>query len=268
MQSDDLFVQVHRRKLCCVLDPALVLGTRLGFEFALRVAAVLEPWLTRSFWQVIDASELLMPQLVGADSANDPREFDAWDANDDLTRPLPAALEAWIGLRERTDAGSWPFRWVGDNLAESQLQASADAGVVTRYETLAESLGARVERFGDAPGGWDQTDASLDALALSAALDSAVVLMAAAGGAPPWPVQALARIGRPAQLLDPMPASHAASLFGAERELLRSALAAAGLAGLVQDLPPLAALHVNVARPNDGAGGNPWDRAQAWWYFL
>jgi hypothetical protein len=282
MHADDLFVHVHRRKLCCVLDPMLVLGTRVGCVFAVRLAQVLEPWLTRSFWQVIDASDWLMPALVAAHPVGG-GETGAQEPADDLTRPLHEVLQSWIALRDRTDAGSWPFRWIGDNLAGSQLQASVDASVVTRYEVLAEALSAQAvftEAFAlDPLSGWDQADASLDALALSVALDGAVVLTASARDAQPWPVQALARIGRPARLLDPVPDARAVSIFGAERDVLRHALAAAGLAGMVQELPRLAALHVNLSyaasfrwlgngQVREPDAGNPWNGAQAWWYYL
>ncbi len=283
MRADDMLVSVRSRKLACVLDPALVLGSRVGLAFALRLSRVLEPWLTRSFWQVIDASELLLPGLAAATPANDAET--PW--------PLADVLRAWIALRNATDAGSWPFRWIGDNLAESQLNGSADSGVVMHYEALAEALATRVRPDDDlAPGiwpsRWNRREASVDTIALSAALDGALVLTAAVPEQEPWPVQALARIGRPARLLDPLPTGHCASLFAAERALLRDALAAAGLASLAQELPPLAALHVNVvpamlatsamqALPGTEEGlaperwadaENPWDDVRAWWYYL
>ncbi|TCW80231.1 hypothetical protein C5O80_25680 [Burkholderia sp. SRS-46] len=283
MRADDMLVSVRSRKLACVLDPALVLGSRVGVAFALRLARVLEPWLTRSFWQVIDASELLLPDLAAApqDDAADAR----W--------PLADVLRAWIALRDATDAGAWPFRWIGDNLAESQLDGAADPGIVMHYETLAEALAMRLRpehepRHGIWPSRWDHREASVDTLALSAALDGALVLTAAMAEREPWPVQALARIGHPARLLDPLPDERSASLFAAERALLRDALAAAGLASLAQALPPLVALHVNVAPamlaaawmpvplPADegpaplapGAAANLWDDVRAWWYYL
>ncbi|KIP18936.1 hypothetical protein KY49_4036 [Burkholderia sp. MSHR3999] len=282
MRADDMLVSVRSRKLACVLDPALVLGSRVGLAFALRLSRVLEPWLTRSFWQVIDASELLLPGLA-AGAPND--DIDAqW--------PLADVLQAWIALRDATDASAWPLRWIGDNLAESQLDGAVASGIVMHYEALAEALAARLRLDEDPvsgiwPSRWRPREASVDALALSAALEGALVLTASVAQREPWPVQALARLGRPARLLDPLPAERSASLFAAERALLLDALAAAGLASLAQELPPLVALHVNVVpamvaaaahvppRAEEGLApapridaANPWDDVRAWWYYL
>ncbi|CAM3325001.1 hypothetical protein BUUB107078_25845 [Burkholderia ubonensis] len=43
MRADDMLVLVRSRKLACVLDPALVLGSCVGLAFALRLSRVLEP---------------------------------------------------------------------------------------------------------------------------------------------------------------------------------------------------------------------------------
>ncbi|MGF6980972.1 hypothetical protein F0160_25865 [Paraburkholderia sp. JPY303] len=284
MRPDDLFVHVHSRKFCCVLDPALVLGSRFGLVFAMRLSRVLEPWLTRSFWRMIDSSELILPTLRAA-APSEPAC---------ALQPLPGTLQEWIVLRDNTDAGSWPFRWVGDNVAESQFQGVADAALVTRYEALAEALesGAPCDEDSAAhswPPGWDDTRISLDTVALSAALGGALVLTVSAAGQEPWPVRTLAQIGCPARLLDPLPTECSASLFAAERELLRDALVTAELTSVAQELPRLAALHVSVgpsiaaARPADGFAPmsqeglqrQPWievdglcDELRGWWYYL
>ncbi len=117
-----------RRKPPCVLDAALLLARAPGPSLALRLATVFEPWLTRSFWQTLDASELLL--MHGADDAG---------------AVSGVALARWLSLRENTDIGSWVLRWVGDCLAESQLLDAVDAAVVERYEALAEGLQRRAD---------------------------------------------------------------------------------------------------------------------------
>src|SRR5262245_25900351 len=107
MRRADLQLLVNQRKPACVLDPSLVLCQAQGLQFASRLTQVLEPWLTRSFWQTLDASELLLHRPAGEDG---------------VALPSPAALAAWIALREGTEAGISPFRWCGDRLPESQLQ--------------------------------------------------------------------------------------------------------------------------------------------------
>lgn len=278
MLADDLLVSVRSRKLPCVLDPALVLGSPHGLEFALRLTQVTEPWLTRAFWQLIDASDLVMPKLAA------PGRGDALHPRGDM-------LEAWIALRERTDAGSWPFRWVGDRLAESQLKERADEGLMLRHDAIAESLALRLgddgrERAHGWPPGWDPLSASLDTIALSSVLDASAVITALVEDDEPWPVRALHRLRVHTTRLDPLPPE---SLFATERALLRDALAAAGLAPLVQRLPALVVLHVMagagaetvpeladvIAGEDDGvveasrwSPADAWHDARAWWYRL
>lgn len=283
MRGDDLLVSVRQRRLACILDPALVLTSPWGHTLALRLTQVMEPWLTRSFWQVIDASELVIPRLTAG--------CEEWPATDGgLGRPAAPALQAWIHLRDTTDAASWPFRWVGDNLAESQVGDATDPWVVSLYERLAETMERRFVAREDDPGRlsmwWDPLQASLDTLALSAGLGGALVLTAIPETGDPWPVQALTAVGVAAERLEPLTPD---SLFAAERTLVRDALAAAGLASLAQRLPPLAALHVLVAgeellphasqNREDGresvlAGrctaeeDDPWRDGRAWWYYV
>jgi hypothetical protein len=247
----DLKLQVSLRKLACVLDPALLLCHAQGPTLAMRLTQVMEPWVTRSFWQALDASELL---------------------SGDAASPLSgAALSEWLALRETTDAGSWLLRWIGDRLAESQLQDEADAQVIERWELLAEGLAARQPSPGQS--GWcrtfDATVLSLDALALSATLDGALVLCEAGSGQEPGPVQAARTAELRTQRLEPLPAD---SLFSAERTLVRQALAHAGLAALLEDELRLAAVHVlpraDGAAAADADAIDPWAGARVWWYAV
>lgn len=126
MHASDMLVHVHTRKLSCVLDPALILATPGGIKLALRLTHVVEPWLTRTFWQLIDSSDWLRAVLPNEDA-------------DAAVAPRSDVLGAWIEMREQTDAASWPFRWIGDRLAESQLLDHADACLIEHYEALADS---------------------------------------------------------------------------------------------------------------------------------
>lgn len=255
----ELKVRVGGCSLPCVLDPALALGAPQGAALALRLTRVLEPWLTRSFWQLVDASELL---VLGG-------EGDAPDVQ---------ALAAWIALRDRTDAGSWPLRWVGDHLGESQVHdAAAAAGLLERYESLLEGLAQRAPA---ADGRWHcslHSDAAgCDTLALSASLLAAPVLTqlpvpaprqgAGTSPAAPW----LVAVGQTRGLRIEQ-ADTQGNLLAAERELLCDALAQAGLAPLAQPLR-LAVVHMLTQDAGLAAGALPgaaaWDGAQGWWYAL
>lgn len=259
MGASDLRVTVDGVKLRCVLDPALVLGHACGLKLALGLTRVFETWLPRSFWQVLDASELL-------------------GARDEPQPGLhPLALSDWTALRDGTDAGSWTLRWVGDNLAESQLR-SADGGdsLVERFEWHAEALLAR-QAQALAPGagrgwcpGFDPVAGAQDALALSAALDGALILcQAPAADAEPGPVKALGRLGQQARALAQ---DDSASLIAAERAFVRQAIAAAGLSALLQSLGHACVVHALTLPPEGDVSHDdsqdPWRHSQAWWYRL
>lgn len=254
MGASDLRVTVDGVKLRCVLDPALVLGHACGLKLALGLTRVFETWLPRSFWQVLDASELLSTSALPQPGLH------------------PLALSEWTALRDGTDAGSWTLRWVGDNLAESQLRASGDDTLVERFEWHAEALLARqtaVARHGWCHG-FDAVASAQDALALSAALDGALILCQAPDAdAEPGPVQALGRLGHPHH---PLAHDDNASLMAAERAFVRQAIAAAGLAALLQSLGNACVVHALTLPPNADASHDdtqdPWQRSQAWWYRL
>lgn len=255
MGASDLRVTVDGVKLRCVLDPALVLGHACGLKLALGLTRVFETWLPRSFWQVLDASELL--------GARDPPESGLH----------PLALNEWAALRDGTDAGSWTLRWVGDNLAESQLRTGGgDESLVERFEWHAEALLAHQAQ---PPGrawcrGFDPVASAHDALALSAALDGALILCRApASDIEPGPVQALNRLkAAPEQLTE----NDCHSLLAAERLFVRQAIAAAGLAALLQSVAHACVVHVLTLPPASDASNDdtqdPWQHSQAWWYRL
>jgi hypothetical protein len=261
VRTSDLSLRVSLRKLPCVLEPTLILAHPQGPEFAMRLTQVLEPWLTRSFWQIIDSSELLtqgVPALA-VESADSPHVL-----------ADSAALTSWIALRDQTDAGSWPLRWVGDNLPESQLGDEASLDVVERYEALARALEdrteARIPRRSPWRKGIDPVAAALDAVALSATMGGALILCALTSQEGlPWPVQAVSLAGVESQKLEP---ANDGSLFHTEREWVRDILVTAGLAVVAQRLPTLAVMHVLTDSHCGDAPDDPWANAHAWWYVL
>lgn len=244
MRANDLQLSVSLRKPACVLDPMLLLGHADGPLLAQRLARVFEAWLTRSFWQALDASDLLLDAAAQADA-------------DPACRVDPQALRAWAVLRDRTDAGHWTLRWVGDCLAESQIGEPDDLDLVERYEHLAGALAARWPRDDGSrwTRGLDPVAAAADTLALSAALDGALVLGAHPRGlGRPWGAIAAERAGLVPEALGDAPPG----LFAAERRQAGDALARAGLAPLLQTLgePPrewrLCVLHARVTEHEEG----------------
>jgi hypothetical protein len=295
MRRADVSVHVDQRRLPCVLEPSLLLTHAQGPTLALRLVAVFEPWLTRSFWQALDNSELLMgrsPRPAGAPLAQAPRAAHSAGAIN------AEALSRWIQLRERTDESAWVLRWVGDRIAESQLRDMEDLSLFDQFELLQAALEQRAEQHGlgmVAPWrGLDLHRAALDALSLSAVLEGALILCSATQDGEPAMVALARQLGL--EVTDTgAGAVFPESLFSAERQFLREALARAGLAPLAQRLPALAAVHVclDMEPANSGAAvaakvpaadtdvadvsvltgmdcdpPAPWQHARLWWYEL
>jgi hypothetical protein len=281
MRCGDLSLTLRQHRLSCVIDPALLLCHAEGAALATRLARVVEGWLPRSFWQVIDASDWVLGD------GPDPGLRVARCAPVD-TQPLSkTAVRRWMAMRNGTDAGSWPLRWVGDNFAESQVQDGADADIVERTEALVDALAQRLALPDADPwrsichgSGWSSLNGSVDLLALAAALESTRVLTCISPGATePGPVGVLRAAGLAISALNPLSPD---SLFAAERGLLRDAMAACGLPVLVDRLPALAVLHVRLGDGVDDriepaaatalvtdacpAPQDPWQDARAWWY--
>jgi hypothetical protein len=277
MRRADFSLHVDRRKPPCVLDPALVLAHASGPALALRLGAVFEPWLTRSFWNAVDDSERLL--MRGA------------QGQDDVSG---AALTRWIALRERPDRIA-SVRWIGDRVAESQLYDVEDENLFENFEDLQCALEQRAERQARpaAQGlqAWCRFGASSDVLTLSASLEGALLLCRPPGeGQMPAPVQLAQRLGLRVHDAE----ADGGGWFAVERQCLRHALASAGLTLLVQRLAPLAIVHVGLdeehrRKPADEEGDvlqahaledgglqdgcledgtDPWAEATVWWYWL
>lgn len=289
MTPGDLQFSVSVGKLPCVLDTQLLLCEPLGPALALRLTRVAEVWLTRAL-RPAEESYAGWRERVEADRAG--------PGGRPMLRPHERALAAWTALRERTDAASSRFRWVDDCVALSQVGDPAAADLFDRYELLATALDLRLDRpadAGDSPpwGPWcrplDPLVCVQDSLVLSALLEGAPMLCLLERGddgssRPAWLLEAAARAGLQVVGPEGLPAD---SWLHTERRWLRRSLVAAGLAWLLDALPPLAVAHVWVEDPADdgrfaypeeedllrgirhpAALGDIWTGAQARWYRL
>lgn len=287
MLIPDLTVSVSQRRWSCVLDPALALATPFGSVLVRRLGALLDLWMVRAFWQVLDSSEYYRSHPGALTS----------EQSEDCVR---RQLQTWERIRARTDLDGLKFCWIGDNQSESRLPEHAEPDLVERYELLCESLSRRpppkvrlVRTLLD-----EQSAAAIEVAALACALNPAIVLThyGASEGNAPRLCRDLARLGLDCHAVT---VDADATLAVIEREHLRQVLVQAGATPLVLGGLQLAVIHVlapdaalartsydqirvddgvlpdaleappvAVAEPDDDAGIDWWSGAQMFWYPL
>ena len=223
MLEQDLELSVRVRRTACVVDPLLALGSPYGAQLVSRLSAYADIWVTRTFWQVIDASDYYR---------RDPLAL--WPSRTRDTLPagtaeaVQSALALWEEVRQRTDLSHCRLHWVSDNLGESAFPDGTPVDLIERYEALHQALTARSD-----PGDEITESAAffgaIDSLSLAAALGHARVLTVA-----PDAPQACLRLAcdRVELEVGPPPSSEA-GLTVIERRRLRELLVSAGCAPLL-----------------------------------
>lgn len=228
MLDQELEVSVRARRWACVVDPLLALSTPLGAQLVQRLAAVVELWMVRGFWQALDSSEYYR---------RDPLAF--WPPAARAALPpetagdVAHALRFWEDLRARNDMACCGMHWISDNLSESALPDGAPANLLERYESLHQGLAQRADPRLEAT----ETAAffcAMDTLALAAALGPARILTLAPGD----PRACLPAVCQVLEL--PFDAPAASRLAAAERRHFGELVVHAGATGLAWAAPPLA----------------------------
>jgi hypothetical protein len=233
MIDSELEVSVRARRLACVIDPLLALSSPYGALLAQRLAQVAEVWVTRSFWQALDASEF---------HRRDPLAF--WSESERANLPastvaeVRAALALWEEMRARTDLGHCRLHWLNDNITESALPEHVAPEQFARYERLHESLATRCNRSSDV-GETLGFFGAMDALVLAATLGNARLLSFASSDARAGIVSTCAALGL---ALDTVPMADA--LARRERDRWRELLLDAAAAACVWTGLELALVHL------------------------
>lgn len=237
MLDPEFTLAVRGRRWTCVVDPLLALASPGGAQLVQRLAQVAEVWVTRAFWQALDASEF---------HRRDPLAF--WP--EPLRAALPAdaadgvvgALAVWERARARTDLAHCRLNWLNDSLSESALPEQAPADLIERYEALHESLVAR----GDPAQELRETLGFLgatDALALTAALGTARLVTRAIDS----PRSCLAASARALEL--PLDAVGGGALADTERRRWNDLLVQAAAAPLLWGGESLAVVQLALPDP-------------------
>lgn len=233
MLEQDLELSVRTRRAAYVVDPLLALGSPYGAQLASRLSAFADIWVTRTFWQVIDASDYYR---------NDPLAL--WPVA--MREGLPAetadafrqALALWEEVRLRTDLSHCRLHWVSDNLGESAFPDATPSDLIERYEALHQALTARSDPNDEATES-AAFFGTVDSLSLAAALGHARVLTLAPDAPEACLRLACAQVGL--ELREP-PAA-VARLTASERRRHRELIVNAGCAPLLWGGLQIAVVH-------------------------
>ncbi|MDK9708199.1 MAG: hypothetical protein OEL83_14240 [Desulforhopalus sp.] len=237
-----LALTVHTRRRACVLDTQLALSP-YGLLLARRLGEVLDLWLVRELWQILDSTyyyrsnpSQLIPPIPGTATITAP------SGN---CQTIGTVLAQWDLARAATDLAGLKVYWVGDALNESLLPAGTDTHLISRFETLAAALESAVPNaFQNDEQPHLFSDCSRDTAALAAALIpyKGFILTSGSKGDEPEPLLctylkehfhiSCVKLGRKQSRL--------------ERDFLNSILAEAALSELLWAGLKLAALHLVV----------------------
>src|SRR5712692_3541937 len=162
MLFPDLSLTLSQRRRACVLDPALTLS-RFGLLLVRRLGEVMELWMPREFWHILDNSQFYVRQPEALFYRSDDERRVAM--RQALSRDeIALGMKEWERIRMENDLSGLKFFWIGDGLSESLVPPGTGADLVWRYESLARALDRRLA------GSGPMACAARDAAALAAAL--------------------------------------------------------------------------------------------------
>lgn len=278
-------ITCDRPRLTCVIDPTLALS-RYGVPLVKQLAEVMEMWVVREFWHIIDkpAFYLQQPKLVAPRGTSDQRTPEQERTVLEETR---RSLREWERFRIETDLARLNLFWIGDSPGESYLPKNRNLEIFRRWESIANSLDDRLNLL-------PSTDYSLplafrDTAALAVSLGSAFILthqlpVDFAQNLPPEICQFLENWGIPCQTLTPQDA-----IVAMERNYLHQLLIHTGTAKFLWAGVNLTVLHLLIpasevqivpglqtgspaidAEPVDEPKqrSSPWVGARGFWYSI
>src|SRR5262245_46817207 len=115
MLFPDLSLTLSQRRRPCVLDPELMLS-RFGLPLIRRLGDLMELWMVRELWHVLDNSQFYLeqPQSLFRTSV---------DERTATLRLIPSrdeistAMKAWEHIRMENDLSGLKLYWIGDGLS-------------------------------------------------------------------------------------------------------------------------------------------------------
>jgi hypothetical protein len=133
----DFSISLQQRRWACVIDPMLALS-EYGLPLVKQLGEIMELWVVREFWNMIDSSQLYQhqPELLLQDLA--PEQSPVY------SQQVLRSLQEWDRLRTQSDRNSWHVHFLADVMGESCLPNGIESDLIWRWESLAQSLDAHL----------------------------------------------------------------------------------------------------------------------------
>jgi hypothetical protein len=279
MQLPDLSITISHRRWACVLDPALVLS-RFGVPLIQRLDDVMELWIVRELWHILDNSRFYLNQPKALFSTAD-EGLPAWREPPD-DGEITWAMKEWERIRKENDLSGLKMYWLNDCFADSLTPEGQAPDLLPRFESLACTLDRHLGSTGP------MACAARDSVALAAALGTAFVLTyqtadEAAAHLPPNISKVFA------DSIEFMPVRQGDPIAAIEQNHLRHLLVHSGVANLLWAGLHLTVIHVaapmtmplpflshedaerediDASLPQGSRTSDPWDGVRAFWYPL
>jgi hypothetical protein len=289
-------VKLTQLHYTCVLDPTLALS-RYGLMLVKQLGVVMDLWLGREFWHIIDNTQFYLqyPEALLLSNATDSA---TWEQQLIWRQDIIHALTIWEGIQDGSSLAKFKLFRVGDRPLESFLPQGIEPEIIIgHYELLADSLAKYIEQYGVREGD-RETDivigdtlnyAFQDTVALAASLDSCFILSFQSApeiskNLSPKICMAMESWGIPCQ-----PISQQDEFVAIERHELRQLIVRAGLAKFLWSGLQIVVLHLLVPTtsqlqflPIESQKNlfsdvenypilskfNPWEVARCFWYQL
>jgi hypothetical protein len=288
--SPHVSINLKLQRPSCILDPVLVL-TPCGVSLARGLGGVIEVWIARELWHILDNIEFYQqhPELLLC------MNLKKSTSHQQQRQDMIHALQAWNVTRSLTPPAKLNLYWIGDKPGESFLPNDENSALIYGWEYLAHAL----EQYVHLNHQQDQhldfsqllTQSFRETTALAAVLKSAFILTyqiteAYQAHLPPEICIALESWGIPCQQIDPLD-----PVARLERDNLLHWMNVAGVSKLLWVGLHLAVLHLVIpsasvfwiqqhllqhslasSQSHDSADllkpVNVWEGTKGFWYWL
>jgi hypothetical protein len=282
--SPHLSITLSQRRWACVLDPNLLLS-QYGLFLVQSLREVLELWIARELWHILDNPSFYLAQP----------ELGLSQTDLGLSSELPTIaqqkrvqmLKGWESLRIETPVRDLNLFWIGDRPTDSFLPNGTHPYLTEHWEVLARSLDQRLQE--QSLSCHMMVPAFRDTAALAAVLGSAFILTyqpveECEKNTPPQICQVLEQWGIPCQQIDSLDA-----IADIERKNLLQLMISTGFSKFLWAGLHLVVLHLvvpsafrmggatqsswctpfgNEAENLEALPLNFWEGAKGFWYRL